>query len=1107
MMRILQTLRTAVLAGLVFAAIAISPAEADAGAFDLGFHVPQGDSLHLQAAAEAGADFVVAVFSWRDIEPAEGYWYWEQPDAAMRGAQHYGLKVIARLDRAPDWALSGSARTPWRLDAYARFAAQTAERYGDRLAGVIVWNEPNLALEWNGQEPDPAGYAKMLRAAYPAVKGVAPDLPVAMAGLAFTLGDGTSSTNDLDFLQAVYAHAGGDFFDVVALHPYGFGLPPEAEPSADVLNFRRLEFHRRIMAENGDAAKPAWITEMGWRTSAPDPADAWQVVTPARQAGYSVRAMQWAESHYAWLERLAFWEINGGVDKYGYALWQGAEQTTATYRAIAGWAATRPRQQDEAPEMKTLADGALEIDILAADTIVRLGGVGTLHPHWVHLQRGEGVSSLAWSGEFYIPADEEADYELLIETMQIDDPRNELYMNGDFLVSLQRRPRLDSTSTWVTQRFQVPASMIRPGPNLLEVRSGPRNPVRQSGAHRHDNFQVRHIRLALAEQDSTPLWAGRRQIESPGSWGEINRLRLYLPTDESAPSLWVTSNANGGLWASSLAETDGDLRLENQAGNRADLVFVDVLATEAGEIAATDRGLYWRNSGTLRWLPVPGAPEAYTYSVVQARGRLYAGVEGGGVWSSVAPTGAWQSDGLEGLSVLDLAVGEDATVYAGTDAGIFHKSDCDWLRMPDLPADAYTSRQGAVTGDFVGRLHVLASGAPVVVNQNHAWVWEDGWRPYGPAELQGTIFDVSIGADGTTLLASDRKGLWAQDGAGQWRRLDGGFLDGLEVVGGLMVNDVTFAATTNGLMAHDPGGEWSVVEGMTSVVTDIEIIPGAQRHTGNERGIWVAGTQTGVYRSIDQGGTWERISPPWAVWDLALAGERLYVGRRQGLAWTDTLLAELPTWHETAGLGGVTFFRIHPDRFDADVLWGGTWGNNIGVSTDRGSSIASLNNGLETLSALAIWQHETPGQYTIGTIEGLYRTDDGGETWFKLPGPLAQQTVFSVLQTADGLLWAGATDGLWRSIDYGTAWSRVEDMPVATVLQAGHAVLGDGALLWAATEGRGVWISEDGGRTWALAGLDGLTVFTVAPDGEGSLLAATAHGLYAMGTLLDGENR
>lgn len=92
----------------------------------------------------------------------------------------------------------------------------------------------------------------------------------------------------------------------------------------------------------------------------------------------------------------------------------------------------------------------------------------------------------------------------------------------------------------------------------------------------------------------------------------------------------------------------------------------------------------------------------------------------------------------------------------------------------------------------------------------------------------------------------------------------------------------------------------------------------------------------------------------------------------------------------------------HPE--EEGVLWAGTWGNNVAVSSDGGATVAPLHNGLETLSALDVLWHPTPGQATIATIEGLYRTDDGGASWFKLPGPLMQQTVHSLLQTDDGVL-------------------------------------------------------------------------------------------------------
>ena len=83
----------------------------------LGFHIQRGDAQHFAAAHNAGASFVVLVFSWEDIEPTPGYFYWEQADAAVRAAAFYGIDIVARLDRAPTWALDASTPTPWNPGA------------------------------------------------------------------------------------------------------------------------------------------------------------------------------------------------------------------------------------------------------------------------------------------------------------------------------------------------------------------------------------------------------------------------------------------------------------------------------------------------------------------------------------------------------------------------------------------------------------------------------------------------------------------------------------------------------------------------------------------------------------------------------------------------------------------------------------------------------------------------------------------------------------------------------------------------------------------------------------------------------------------------------
>jgi ligand-binding sensor domain-containing protein len=145
---------------------------------------------------------------------------------------------------------------------------------------------------------------------------------------------------------------------------------------------------------------------------------------------------------------------------------------------------------------------------------------------------------------------------------------------------------------------------------------------------------------------------------------------------------------------------------------------------------------------------------------------------------------------------------------------------------------------------------------------------------------------------------------------------------------------------------------------------------------------------------------------------------------------------------------------------------------------------------------LAILRHVSPGQFTVSTIEGLFRSDDGGTSWFKLPGDLAQQTVYALHQSPDGTLFAGAADGLWKSADFGASWQPIRGLPPATVIRLGEVVMEGAPLLWAGTEDSGVWLSSDGGITWRFGGLAERSVYAMVVDASAErLVAATDQGL------------
>jgi hypothetical protein len=1101
---------------------------ADETAFSLGFHVGRGDAVHMEAARAAGGSFAVVVFSWANIEPAPGYLYWEVPDAALRAAEFYGIDLIARLDQPPTWALGPDDPSPWQLDAYAGFAQRVAARYGDRLAGVILWNEPNLSLEWNNQPPDAAAYTELLRAAYPAVKAVAPDLPVFMGGLASTEGEGDWAINDLDYLQALYAAGAGAFFDGLTAHPYGFGRPPDDSPEKYRPNFRRLELYREIMENNNDGHKPIWVTEMGWLTWTDDPRHDWQVVTPELQANYTLQAIDYAQTTYPWLERLGIWALNSGGDNYGYGIWQGPGELTPAYSALVESCPSRSAFCDTTlvNSANLHSDRRAPVTSLAPNVIIRLGDRGTLHPHWIHLYRGDSELSLGWRGEFFLTADQAGQrHDLLLETMQIDQPTNRLFINDVALSHLLARPRPDPTSTWVTQRFQVPDQLLRSGVNSISVVVGPRNPTRQYMGGRWENMQVRHIRLEPAE----PLPAGQltnwQPQPAPSGWSETNRLRPGLAED-----FWLTGNRPGELWRGSLKGTH---LLENQVANRPELVFNDILTTGQADLVATDSGLWWRSQAQAEWQPVIGAPVGLAYVVARAGERYYAGFEAEGLWLAASPSGPWQRSVLTATTVVDLTVVRDTApdqppppdrLYATTEREIFVNNgpDSGWrqLSLPGLSAEELAEAGESPADKLKPRLYSFAKGKLVVRNQDRLWLQNEHrpaeWEPFGPERLYGKLYSVLNCCGPGTLVGTNDAGLWQLDPSGTWQRLDDTFFNTTDVTELLSVRNSLLAAGDIGLFQSGDGRTWQKMAGLPAVISDLVIDPADPSR-------WIAATPAGVFRSQDSGQAWASLSPPWTAWDLAFGPQgRLFVGRSNGLAWIDDLEASPIRWETAAGMEKVVFLRINPHPTEPQTVWAGTWGNNIAASDDGAQTIAPVHNGLETLSGLDLIWHPTPGQVTLATFEGLYRTDDGGQSWFKLPGPLARQTIYALLQGDDGAIWAGAADGLWLSRDYGVTWDLAEGMARATVLQLGKLKLpmspapplqpplakqANGALvyaprewLWAGTEGAGLWLSQDLGATWRFAGLPGHSVYNVFFDPLQSrrLVAATDRGIFAV---------
>jgi hypothetical protein len=172
-------------------------------------------------------------------------------------------------------------------------------------------------------------------------------------------------------------------------------------------------------------------------------------------------------------------------------------------------------------------------------------------------------------------------------------------------------------------------------------------------------------------------------------------------------------------------------------------------------------------------------------------------------------------------------------------------------------------------------------------------------------------------------------------------------------------------------------------------------------------------------------------------------------------------------------------FAAHPS--DEGVLYssghpapGSDLANPIGfmVSTDAGATWEPRSlQGEVDFHTMAVHPDDGDVVYGYDGRSGLLRTTDAGQTWDALPAPaLAEAGLMSLAVGAgDGVVLAGTESGLLRSDDSGGSWEVLIEAPVTAVRVDTSDP--ERILAYAAAEGQGVLMSEDGGETWQPVGL------------------------------------
>jgi len=202
---------------------------------------------------------------WWQCEPAPGEYDFGALDAEIAAAAERGIRVQPVVYGTPAWLSAQAARPPLgrqAMSAWTGFLHELVRRYGSggelwrgRLRRLPVrlwqvWNEPNFVVFWK-PSPNPAAYARLLRASARAIRSADRRAKIVLAGVA-PVGAGLKTWV---FLRRLFRVPGiRHDFDFVALHPYSATL---AELDYQV---RRV---RRAMTQAGLGRLPLLVTELG----------------------------------------------------------------------------------------------------------------------------------------------------------------------------------------------------------------------------------------------------------------------------------------------------------------------------------------------------------------------------------------------------------------------------------------------------------------------------------------------------------------------------------------------------------------------------------------------------------------------------------------------------------------------------------------------------------------------------------------------------------------------------------------------------------------------------------------------------------------------------
>jgi len=529
-----------------------------------------------------------------------------------------------------------------------------------------------------------------------------------------------------------------------------------------------------------------------------------------------------------------------------------------------------------------------------------------------------------------------------------------------------------------------------------------------------------------------------------------NPMGVSLPGDH-----WVRLNfpLNTGYPTCIAMTPDGTLYLGTSSKYKRDYISI---------LYSTDDGASWRASGLQKYPIVQITFDDY--------GDIFALSEAGNFLRKLSGSEDWELavDGLGDIGRIGfkkIAVHPDSGIFycigGSSPPKLFVSYDRgdSWQRIQSLP-DSVTLRNIAIAGD--GRIFVAGSKG--------IWRTTDpaaGWDKILAFELSYDVGigvnskgDIYVGYSGDFVKSRDDGVTWtslgeylpygcrypleilfdrqdniyartycswyySQDGGWMWDRVepDYCFKD-------FFVNDPgeIFVTWYKVSRTRDFGEHWDVLG-----VDDSEIIEIVEDESGN---LFAATSRGTIYKSDDMGSSWHVFNTGFMVEDascMTRQGDTILIGR-YSIFRSPT---DEPSWEEISYISqGISSISC---KGDSIVI--GT-GSGVEISEDGGESWKHL--GLKEYPVCVVVLGRDGAIYAGTIFSGVFRYTGKADIWDQVCTGLGSLRIVSMVESADGTLYAGTNDGVYEFDRMKHVWRdvklRLSSATLLTKTESGRVV-------------------------------------------------------------------